>query len=138
MTRLILAALILAGCPRSPISQPELARRIVDAGVTGWVSAGYDDPPQHCALNWFRVVFPTKEEFARWCPPGANACLYGFAAAIHPDLRGPVVERLAAHELAHLLSYCALGDMDYEHTNKRVWYPHEGSAETIARELLVD
>lgn len=69
-----------------------------------------------------------------------GACLYGWAAVIHPSERGPVVERLAVHELAHWLSYCTLGDMDYEHTNGLVFLPkggtHNGSAEDVARMLL--
>lgn len=128
----LLGLAFLPGCS-SPVSQAALPKRVAAATLEGWEAADLPKPPKHCALIWFAVYFPRDDaEYHGFCPANSNACLYGTTAVIHPDQRGPVVERLAVHELAHWLSYCTLGTMDYSHEDPRVWRPHEGSAETIA------
>lgn len=132
----LLGLAFLPGC-ESPISQSALSVRVVAATLDGWEAANLPEPPPECGLDWFGVAFPASEaDYLSTCPPKSNACLYGRLAVIHPSQRGPVVERLAVHELAHLLSYCTLGDMDYDHEDVRVWRPAPDSAEAVAVGLL--
>lgn len=134
----ILAALALSGCT-SPIGQANLERRVVEAAEYGW--ARTDLPHGDCWAEDFQVAFPrTEAEYLRSCPADSWACLswrlrdkgrMSFpVATIHPAARGPVVDRLAVHELMHAMRLCALGDEDEKHTDGRIWYIDPSDAET--------
>jgi hypothetical protein len=131
-------ALAFALSCTSPVGQPALQQRLVDAGLEGWAEAGLPDPPSTCGLQWFDVAFARDEaEFYAICPANAGgACLYGWVVVIRPGLRGDVVERLAVHELMHLLRLCTLGSMGYDHKDERVFGNDNGSAENEARDIL--
>lgn len=115
---LLVAALVgLCGC-EAPSPEPSA---FVLAVVAAWVAEGLPTPGPGCQLEWFRVwAAPDVEAYREVCPPDSWACYSRPVAVLHPDA-GWRADRLAAHELLHELTYCVLGDMDYEHTNARVW-----------------
>jgi hypothetical protein len=132
----LLAALALHCVTPSP-ARGNAAPRVADAVITGWRSADLPEPGPSCWLDRLRVyVAPDVAEYELNCPAKSWACYVRPFAIIHPDADDATAARLALHEAFHELTYCTLGTMDYEHADKRVWFPIEGSAEDIARAIL--
>lgn len=160
MTRLALAALLLAGCPSSPISQSELSVRVADATLDSWERVGLPAPRENCHIERFQVEFADERTFNGRCYPSTTktawACISWRwddskeqmypTAVLNPEATSDAVEGLAVHELLHMLVFCSL-DMplpdiyDAAHTHPLVW-ERKGSpvytAEEYARELLAD